>query len=248
VLAVLLGSYGAVVDPAIFIAAHDNKGPSPELVRLHSARLVSASELPEGGRLSESVVKRLTGGDAISARDLYQGIIEFQPTWKIAIATNHRPIVRDTSEGFWRRVHLVPFENVFSGDQRDNRLREKLLAELPGILNWAIIGCDRWQRDGLERPAEVAAATSTYRSESDLVGAFISDRCLEAQHAQAKGAALYAAFSAWAKQGGERAATSRAFLGELRTRGFSSRKSNSDYVFAGIGIRDEQHDTLGDIA
>jgi putative DNA primase/helicase len=67
----LLGSYGAVVDPAIFIAAHDNKGPSPELVRLHSARLVSASELPEGGRLSESVVKRLTGGDAITARDLY---------------------------------------------------------------------------------------------------------------------------------------------------------------------------------
>lgn len=237
-LNVLLGDYGTTADPSLFAAARDSKGPSPELVRLHGTRFVAASELPEGGRLSESLMKRLTGGDVIPARDLYSGVIEIVPTWKIAIATNHRPVVRDNSDGFWRRLHLIPFDAIFAGAAKDDRLLEKLIAELPGILNWALDGCDRWQKHGLNEPGEVTSATSAYRAESDVIGAFITDRCVIGSHAIVRAKPLYAAFVEWSRENGERPSNARTFIGEMRRRSFSTRKSHGDTVLSGLGLRD----------
>src|SRR5207249_4861041 len=101
------------------------------------------------------------------ARKMRQDFFEFQPTWKIFLAANHRPTVRGTDHAVWRRIKLVPFEVTIPKDEQDKHLLTKLRAEWPGILAWAIRGCLDWQREGLGEPDEVRAATAAYRAQQD---------------------------------------------------------------------------------
>lgn len=242
VILALLGDYGVAVDPALFVAQRDASAASPELVRLAGARFVSASELPEGGRLSTALLKRWSGNDPVTARALYCDVVSFLPTWKLGFATNHLPVVRDDSEGFWDRLHQVPFAARFDGLRRDADLGNKLSEELSGILNWALDGFDRWQANGLNRPDRISSATSDYRADSDIIAAFIAERCVIADQSKVQATLLYATFTAWAKANGERwSPTSRSFRSTLRKRGFADRKSHGNAVFDGIGLLDEQH-------
>ncbi len=124
--------------------------------------------MEEGAKLNETRVKELTGSDTISARFLHQEFFEFVPAFKLWIAGNHKPVIRGTDLGIWRRIRLVPFTVTIPADEIDPYLPNKLRAELPGILAWAVQGCLLWQKGGLRPPAKVEQATAAYRSESDL--------------------------------------------------------------------------------
>ena len=105
----ILGDYAADT-PAETLLGDSHAGPQPELVRLRGARLVTAVETAAGGRLNETLVKRLTGGDVIAARLLYSNaVLEFRPTFKLWLVTNNKPTIRENSVAMWRRIHLVPF-------------------------------------------------------------------------------------------------------------------------------------------
>ena len=101
------------------------------------------------------MVKRLTGRDTIKARFMHQGFFEFKPSHKLFVAVNHRPEIRGTDKGLWRRVRLIPFEVEISEEQQDQKLLEKLIEEAPGILALAVRGCLQWQQSGLRLPASV---------------------------------------------------------------------------------------------
>ena len=152
----------------------DRGGARSDIARLKGARLVTTSETDEGVFLNESLIKQLTGGDAITARFLYGKEFEFRPEFKIVMATNHKPRIRGTDTGIWRRIRLVPFTQAIPEEKQDKRLPEKLLAELPGILNWALEGCRQWveasksSRSGLPECEAVRTATQEYRTEQDL--------------------------------------------------------------------------------
>src|SRR5215472_622486 len=92
------------------------------------------------------------------------------PTHKLWLAFNHKPVISDESPAMWRRIRLIPFVEHFEGARKDPALPEKLKAEGPGILNWAIQGCLKWQQEGLEAPQAVAEATEAYAVESDSLG------------------------------------------------------------------------------
>lgn len=153
-----------------------DRGPRNDLARLHRARLVTAAESGEGRRLDEATVKEITGGDAIAARFLYGEHFEFTPQFKLLLVTNHRPKVDGDDDAIWRRLRLVPFEQSFEG-REDRGLVDKLEAELPGILAWAVGGCLEWQRDGLGTAGAVTRATAEYRQDEDVLGAFLEERC-----------------------------------------------------------------------
>ena len=134
-------------------------------------------ESSESGRLNESLVKSLTGGDPIRARRMREDFWEFKPTHSLVLATNHKPTIRGTDTGIWRRVHLIPFSVKIGAEDVDKSFPEKLAPELPGILAWLVEGCLQWQRRGLDAPEAVLKATSAYRSEMDMIGAFLADCC-----------------------------------------------------------------------
>lgn len=244
VLSDLLGEYGLSTKPETFV---DRKAGSAtnDLARLHGARFVSSIEVADGHALAESFVKAVTGGDRISARYLYGEYFDFEPTFKLWLGTNHKPVVRGVDEGIWRRIRMIPFEQRFQGDRCDPDLRAKLGAELPGILAWAVHGCLEWQRQRLGSADAVRVATSAYRLESDTFATFLDERCVVEPHAIARAGELFAAFQQWAEANGERPVSQQRFGRRLSDRGFSSERAAIGRLWRGIGLRDEaDHDAF----
>ena len=145
---------------------------------LFGKRLVYSEETGENERLSEGQIKDLTGGGVVKSRRMKEDLWEFQPTHKLVLATNHKPDVRGTDHGIWRRLKLIPFNVVIPEDDQDPQLGNKLKAELSGILNWCLEGCLLWQSLGLREPELVREATQVYRKESDVLGQFIEEHCI----------------------------------------------------------------------
>jgi putative DNA primase/helicase len=200
----VLGDYAATT-PFTTLERHRDgaRSTTNDLAALDGKRLVIASETGEGSRFDEQRIKALTGGDKIAARFLFKEFVEFRPAAKFWISVNHRPTVADDSYGFWRRVHLIPFNQTFEGDRRDLDLEAKLRAEAEGILAWAIRGQLAWKLAAhLTPPTIVTTATTEYRSESDLLGDFLSTRCVTGEGLQTASRDLWNAYLSWANDEG----------------------------------------------
>lgn len=229
-LRTLLGDYAVQADFATFLETTQQKGgPRNDIAGLAGARLVTSSEVGEGRRLAESVVKTLTGGDVVSARFLYHEQFEFRPQFKLWLAANHKPVIRGTDYAMWRRVKLVPFKVEIPEADRDQQLAVQLRRELPGILRWAVEGCQAWLEFGLQVPAIVQEATAGYREESDVLGAFLSDMCVlsDSPYHMVRASVLYDAYRRWAEAGGEFVMSQTAFGRRLQDRGIGSIKSGT---------------------
>src|SRR3546814_5354433 len=70
-----------------------------------------------------------------------QDFFEFMPQFKLIVAGNHKPAIRNIDEAMKRRLHLIPFTITVPPERRDKHLQQKLLAERDGILAWAVQGC-----------------------------------------------------------------------------------------------------------
>ena len=218
------GDYGMQAAPDLLVA---KKGSHPtEVADLFGMRLVASIEVEDGRRLAESLVKQLTGGDKVRARKMRQDFWQFDPTHKVFMAVNHKPEVRGTDTAIWRRLRLIPFEQTIPPTEQDKKLPQKLEAELPGILAWCVAGCLEWQRGGLQAPEEVCKATAGYRSEMDVIGAFLQDECEIGSEFKEPFTTLYKRYEEWCEDGGERAETRRKFNARLKERGrFEARRS-----------------------
>lgn len=196
VLRTLLGGYAQQADFNTFLARR-SEGPRDDLAGMRGARLVTASEADSERGFDSAVLKQLTGGDTIRARHLYESSFEYRPQHKLWLAANHKPMVKEQTEAFWSRIRLIPFTVTFSQVQRDKELLSKLVAELPGILNWAIQGALRWQKEGLQEPKAVRRATKLYREENDVLGEFLVQRCVFEENAWTSTSQLYREFTEW---------------------------------------------------
>jgi len=235
----LVGSHAAITSFSTFLV-HQNPGaPRNDVAKLHGARLVKSAESQKQAALDEATVKEVTGGDTISARSLYQEYFDYTPQFKIWLTTNHLPEIRGTDDAIWRRIHLIPFRQQFTGKSRDSRLRDKLERELSGILAWAVRGCLEWQRSGLGMASVVKAATLDYRRESDQVTRFLKERCIQQADAQASGHELYDAYSQWSSDRGEKPESNNNFAKSLAEHGIGKKRRQKGTVYMGVGLRDE---------
>jgi putative DNA primase/helicase len=231
----LLGEYGMQAAPELLLAKKGEAHPT-EIADLAGKRLAVCTEIEQGRALAEVQVKQLTGGDRVKARFMRQDFFEFEPTHKIFLAANHRPIIRGTDYAIWRRIHLVPFNATFKEDQQDKGLLSKLLAELPGILAWAVRGCSEWQIAGLQPPAAVVAATRSYREDQDVFADFLADRCVLGPERSCSAESLYQAFVGWCQATGETSFSQKTFGGLLSDRGFDRAKHGSGRRWYWFGI------------
>jgi putative DNA primase/helicase len=216
-----------------------------DLARLQGARFVAAVEAEGGRRLAEVLVKQLTGGDTITARYLYKEHFEFQPTFKIWLAVNHKPVVQGTDHAIWRRVCLLPFTVTIPQGEQDKRLAEKLKGELPGILHWALEGCLAWQKEGLESPSAVQQVTKKYREEMDVIAAFFEQCCVMGPQQRVRAGAVYAAYEAWCKDMGETPISRKALAGTFKERGLQSDHDRNGTLWCGIALRNDEPEPHG---
>ncbi|MFO0875133.1 MAG: phage/plasmid primase, P4 family [Phycisphaerales bacterium] len=237
-LLAVLGEY-AQKAPTEMIMKQDRAsggGATPDMARLRGVRLAVTAELDENQRMGEARVKDLTGADRVVARKLYCDPVEFDPTHKLWIYGNHKPSIRGTDDGIWRRMRLVPFAVTIPNAEKDPRLIEKLSAERDGILAWAVRGCIEWQRDGLGLPHAVASATDAYRSESDRLAAFLEECCVVGQWASIGKSDLYSTYEAWCRESGEHAMSKRWLGIRLAERGFADCRDKHQRSWIGLGL------------
>jgi P4 family phage/plasmid primase-like protien len=251
IITALLGDY-ALRTPADTLLTHDkDRARVPDdVAALRGARFVPASETDEGRALSEARVKELTGNQTLSARHLYGRYFQFQPEFKLWLATNHKPTIRGTDDGIWDRLRLLPFDVRFylpweerppDGLAADMDLKATLRAELPGILAWAVRGCLAWQREGLGMPEAIQKANTAYRADMDVLAPFLTECCVLSPFAYVSVSALYRAYATWAEASGERPLGKRTFGNRLIEHGCGQcRGTGGEHRWLGIGLLERE--------
>lgn len=250
----VLGAEYSMKAPQALLMARDHEAHPTERADLFGKRLVVAVETDQGRRLSESLVKELTGGDTIRARRMRENFFQFTPTHKLILCTNYRPEIRGTDSGIWRRIRLLAFPVRFwnpatkpaAGEERPDHLRadpgmkEKLLAERAGILAWMVRGCVAWRESGLGSPPAVVDATAEYRGEEDVLGQFLSECCERLPTAKVKSASLYAAFKAWGQSAGLDHIMGVRSFGESITHAGFGKKRSGGIQYLGLKLKTDE--------
>jgi putative DNA primase/helicase len=172
----IMGDYAETVKAETFLQqgyAQSGSNASPDIAKLHSARFVKTSEIPDGARFNESLIKDVTGKDLLTARNLYSRFFSFKPQFKVWMYGNHQPAIYGQDAGIHSRIKLIPFLHKFQIE--DTSIQQRLLTEAPGILNWMISGCLRYQKEGLVQADLVTEYTNKYFEDNDPIGKFLKE-------------------------------------------------------------------------
>ena len=240
----LAGDYSQTTGPETLLEQGRNRkggDATPDLARLPGCRLLRIAEPDKGVNWNEGLIKALTGGEPIMARHLNRDFFEFAPSFKITMSGNHKPGVKGTDDGIWRRLRLVPWEVMIPPAERidKNVLAARIDgaggAERSGILNRLLDGLRDWLDRGLGEPAAVTEATAAYRTDSDPLGRFLS-LCTEPDpEGRVQSSVIYVVFCAWAVAVGEKTWTQTGFSRAMTDRGIRSVHSNQRF-FAGLRL------------
>lgn len=230
----VFGDYAANIQPeTIMVRSNSSTAINSDIARLKGARLVTSVEPNEGVRINEGLLKQLTGDDTVTARKLYSEEFEFKPEFKLWMATNHKPIIRGTDTGIWRRIHMIPFTVAIPDDKVDRNLAHKLKAEMTAIFKWIVDGCALWQKEGLKMPRAVLESVREYRREMDVVSAFILDCCESTGSVAAK--QLYAVYAQWAEENNEYCMSNTKFGLEMAKR-YEKVRTTHGVMYIGLSL------------
>jgi putative DNA primase/helicase len=237
VLAALLADYGRATAVELITDSHNGREPSQLIAAIQGKRLVWLPEVEESHRVAQSRLKTLTGGDRLCGRNLYEREFQFDCTAKLLIHGNTRPEIRGTDLGIWRRFRLIPFSVTIPVNEVDFDLPQKLIAELPGILNRAIESCLEWQHNGMATPQAVETATDEYRQAEDILGEFLEECTLRSATVEITKGQLHKAYVSWCDDRSQRPLSNRKFGSLMTQRGFKERRTNSAKFWEGITIK-----------
>lgn len=239
-----LGDYGAKASFESFLAGQRTAGAArPDVVAMRGARLVAAAEPRPGAKLDSGTVKELSGGDSVSARQLYAAPFTFRPMLKLWLAANDAPAMSDQDSGLWRRLRRIPFEHVIPTAERDPGVKRGLQTPegRAALLAWAVRGCLGWQREGLGECPAVRRATDTLRASMDPLAVFFETACDFGPDLYVKARTLRGAYTAWAEDVGGAAIGNKDWGDRLRGLGLKSGREtvagSKVTVWRGIGLK-----------
>ena len=232
----MLGDYAGMMEIDVLMRNAQDSAKERANAELVGKRFVTSSETEEGQRLNESRIKQLTGTGTLQGRKIYGSPFAFDPQFKLFMDANHKPVIRGDDIAIWSRIRLVSFAVSIPKQQQDRKLGEKLKAELPGILAWAIQGCLKWQREGLSSPAAVERAVEQYQTEMDVVADFIADRCVVGPEHRVPFSALYQAFTNWCSGLGEAPISDKNFAQHLTAKGYGEHRTAGARLRKGIKL------------
>lgn len=219
-----------------------------DLAELRGKRLVTMIESSEDRRVDEARIKQVTGDDTITCRFLYGQMFSYKPQYKLWMAMNYLPIIKGTDWGIWRRLILVPFKQNFS-KTKDQQLTRKLVAELPGILNWALEGLHSWHAMGLGSCKAIEEATAAYRLQSDQLGLWLFEECFIEPTEVLPSQDGYQAYHVWSKNRGERALTQSSWSRAMGERGYPTGRQHVNKkqvtVYFGLRLREDNDPDSG---
>lgn len=217
--------------------------PNSSVLGLRGRRIAWGSETSDGKRLNTGKLKELVGGDTLNARPVFgKHHIQFSPSHLLLLLTNSKPAAPASDYALWQRVHLIPFERAFVDNPKapneskaDPYLGDKLKAEASGILAWLVRGCLIWQREGLNPPNIVRAATEDYRKDKDTLGHFIDERCILGDSLNVRAKIFYEKYRAWATENGLGEFSGVRFGKEMKRR-FDFYSDREGIIYIGVSV------------
>jgi P4 family phage/plasmid primase-like protien len=224
----LLAGYAGTISSDHLVLQKHNAPDERKAVKLVGLRFVSSSETKQGNTLDESFIKVITGGDTLTARNLYQESFDFKPQAKIWLRTNYPLTIRGTDNGIWRRIVQIPFAKIVSKPDRD--LPNKLRSEAEGILVWAVRGWMDYVKNGdLYIAPSIEAAKEQYKKEQDVIGQFLDEKCEVGPEFSVSKNILYQEYKTWTNARGYFTKNDREFSQELTKRcNVTEKRSGSD--------------------
>jgi putative DNA primase/helicase len=237
VLRELLGEYGLQANMDSFLAKQYDNGIPTDIARLRGARVVVAAEANFDRQIDEAKLKTMTGGDPLVARFMRQNLFEFMPEFKLVLIANDFPRVRASSEAFWRRVRVVPVDRKVPPGQVDPNLMDKLRAEFPGILAWAVRGCLSWQQHGLPMPSVVKEGTERWRGFADVIKRFVTECCELDPQAEVSASEIYARYRDWCSEYKESPQSQAGFKIKLVELDLTHRHTRTGNIWLGIRLK-----------
>lgn len=253
-MARILGDYAAQAKIESLTGTNRRGGgdATPDLVPMIGARFLRTSEPDEGMRWQEGLIKELTGGEPMLVRALHSDFVTFQPKFKLTISGNHKPDIRGTDDGIWRRLMLVEFNQQIAKDKQipKDELDAMLFEERDGIFAWMVRGLCDFLEGGLQEPQAVLLATQSFREESDPYGTYLNEACVITGDPvdRMKARDLVNGFHLWLAERAEGAFQDRTVANALKERSrrwrsrsgtmFSAAKSDGQSVYDGIRFND----------
>ena len=236
------GDYAKQANPETFAVKkfNDSRIANGDVSRLRSTRYVSVSELPRNMILNAAFVKTMTGGDTITARELYERESQFKPQLKIFINTNHLPQVNDTTLFESGRVNVITFNRHFSVEEQDKNLKYKLAEEnvKSGLLNWCLEGLKEYRTQGLNPPKCVIDANTQYQILSDNVGRCLNECFIKSVNSTTL-ASAYQVYCDWCNQNDLVADTKRYFNAKLQNLGVTATINGQRNMLKCLQIKNE---------
>lgn len=241
----LLGDY-ATVSPVSIICKSDRaknaEAASPTIAGLKGKRFVTMAESNQYGRLDEETIKQLTGGEEISARNLYEAQMTYLPQFTMWLSCNDLPSVQDKSLFASDRVRVIEFNRHFSEEERDESLKETFRTPeaMMGIFTWLLIGYFRYKRFGLKMCESMKKVIKQYEKDNDLVLQFLEEKCTKVEDGGTKAKALYDAYKIWCRSNGYFVMSAKKFITNMEThpewhKGFV--RENDVLMCKGIGLK-----------
>ena len=224
---VLIAIVAALVGPKLVTAVQPSQFNSAfQRAHLQGKLANIVTEIAQGAEIADDKLKSLVSGELTTAEVKFKDPFDFNPIATHWFATNHLPRTRDFSGALFRRAMTLSFNNRFEGSQRDAGLTQKLLAELPGILNIALVGLARLlDNDHFTDCPSSDLIKKDWRLESDQIGQFIEELCVSAPEAQVSSAQLFTAYLGWARVTGiNRTVNRHTFSTRLQGLGFNIHK------------------------
>lgn len=238
VVSSIFGTYGDAVSSAVLVMKRPgDSSPTPELAETCGLRLASLNETQNGDRLNARQAKVFGGNESVRARKLYGAPFTFRPTAKIWMRTNYLPVVTETDDGTWRRLHPIHFRRQFAENERDPWLESKLLEERDGILRWMVEGCLEWLRLRSLKPSPtVLRESANYRIESDVLAQCLAETTIPNPGGRVLQAKLYEAMRKWYEGMGLSVGAAPSVTRSLKQRGIQSVPSNGKRFYVGLAL------------
>jgi len=238
VLTEILNELLAGFTRTVRFSAFEENAPSDtkrDIAELPGIRAAFASEGAKSSKMDTSIIKEITGGTPIMTSRKYGHPFEFKPQFKLWLTTNNLPRVDDESFGFWRRVIVIPFNAKFEGRTRDDHMKAKLIAELPGILAWAIRGAAIWSKIGLNTPDSLLLRVTEYREAEDTFEAFLRERCNKHPNTSIRANIFYEAYTVWCEENELKPVSNHAFGRKMSVK-FEKSHDRDGWFYQGVEL------------